>query len=442
MTTSPRRAATAVFTRSVDALTLAELRSGLTIFADLVRRLPSIYPTEVLASLDRLADRGLIAPEVTAEMRRQAARRSGGPREGRSLLPLPHPLDYEWRFSSESSRVLLDLAADFSPRGGDVLLLGTPGLAVEALSLPIDRRLLFVGEDNVVTQRLITLNRATGSPLSIAFCREGLQHETAHAVLVDPPWYMDFIRPMLGAAAVACRMGGVVLISMPPAGTRPSAEQDRRAAIQFAARFGLELLEHQRLAIGYDTPFFEINALAAVGVCAPHRWRRGDLLVFRKAHASSRPAPLPSSRRLDWVEVTFGRMRLFIKLAAVTTDRFTGLLSLVEGDVLPSVSRRDSRRRDALVWTSGNRIFGSDNPALVLEAAVSHSGEDTAPSAQLGLWGNLRGEIERVGKQLVALAALEADEERGSLEILGERRRLWTSDSMSSCGKFMATASG
>jgi hypothetical protein len=33
------------------------------------------------------------------------------------------------------------------------------------------------------------------------------------------------------------------------------------------------------------------------------------------------------------------------------------LVSVVPGDVLQSVSRRDSRRRLADVWTSGNRIF-------------------------------------------------------------------------------------
>src|SRR5262249_61566996 len=32
-------------------------------------------------------------------------------------------------------------------------------------------------------------------------------------------------------------------------------------------------------------------------------------------------------------------------------------MSLVPGDILPSVSRRDKRRRLTGVWTSGNRIF-------------------------------------------------------------------------------------
>jgi hypothetical protein len=417
MSASPDRTAALAFDRDIDSKILAVIRVGITHFAHLLHRLPSVYPTEVLRSLDRLTDRRLISVEIAAEIRREAAVRPDAAPEGRSLLPVPHPVDYEWRFTPDSSRVLLDLAADLTPRGGSVLLFGTPGLAIEALSLPINRRLSFLAEDNVVTRRVIALNRATDSPLSIAFCSEGHPHDTADAVLMDPPWYMDFIRPMLAAAAAACRKDGAVLISMPPIGTRPSAEQDQVAAMRYAARLGLDLLEHRALAVAYDTPFFEINALAAAGIYPPPRWRRGDLLVFRKARIGFRSAPLVSGRKRDWVDVPIGRMRLFIKRRETAAKTFAGLRPLIEGDVLPSVSRRDERRRGALVWTSGNRIFSTDNPALVLEAAISSSKAEIGSGVLRGVWGNLRETVERVGQQLVALATLEADEERGCLEI-------------------------
>lgn len=442
MSTAPDRIIKTAFDRDIDALILATIHAGITHFADLLRQLPSVYPTEAFESLDRLTDHGLIRVGIAAQIRREAGQRAATLPEGRSLLPLPHPLDYEWRFIPDASRNLLDLAADLTPHGGNVLLFGTPGLAVEALSLPINRRLYFLAEDNVVTQRVITLNRATGSPLSISFCSGGLPRDTADAVLMDPPWYMDFIRPMLAAAAAACRKGGVVLISMPPIGTRPNSEQDRIATIRFAARLGLDLLEHQALAVAYDTPFFEANALAAAGIHPPPRWRRGDLLAFHKARIGSRPAPVVSGRRRDWIEVPIARMRLFIKRAEPATETFAGLIPLIEGDVLPSVSRRDIRRRRALVWTSGNRIFSTDNPAMMLEAAISHSGAEIGSGAQPGLWGNLRDAVERVGQKLVTLAALEADEERGSLEIAPKRSGHWTSDSLSSFDKSMATISG
>jgi hypothetical protein len=442
MSTPADRVAPAAFANSIDALTLGEVSAGPIGFGELLRRLPSIYPTEVLISLDRLARRGLIPARVASEIRHDAGRRVVNLPEGRSLLPLPHPLDYEWRFTSDTSRALLHVAGELTPRDGKVLLFGTPGLAVEALSLPIDRRVSFLSEDNAVTRRVITLNRATGSSLSIAFCSGGLPRETADAVLLDPPWYMDFIRPMLAAAAAACRTRGVVLISMPPAATRPSAESDRVSTVRFATRLGLELIEHQPLAVGYDTPFFETNALAAEGIYPPPRWRRGDFVVFRKTRIGTRPLPPASGRRRDWFDVTIGRMRLFVKRSDVLANSFAGLIPLIEGDVLPSVSRRDLRRRSALIWTSGNRIFGTDNPALVLQAALSHTGEQIGAGAQPNLWGNLPEAIERVGQQLATLAALEADEERRGRSIGPDGGRLCSSGSMSFYSRSMATVSG
>ena len=212
------------FAVKVDELTRAAISGGATAFDTLLHRLPNVYPTELLASLDRLAGRGTISTEIAVAAHRQARQNGAASVEGRSLLPLPHPLDFEWRFTPDAARKLLGLAADMTPAGGGILLFGTPGLAVEALTFPIGRRIAFLAENNIITDRVFALNRATGSPLSIAFCSGGLPRESADAVLLDPPWYPDFVRPMLAAAVNACRDNGVVLISLPPKGTSASAE--------------------------------------------------------------------------------------------------------------------------------------------------------------------------------------------------------------------------
>ncbi len=356
----------------------------------MLRHLPSVYPTELLASLARLNDRAAIGVGILETVRREASTCQIESPEGRSLLPLPHPLDFEWRFTSRTSRDLLNIATDLTPPHGDLLLFGTPGLAVEALSLPTHRQLSFLGEDNAVTQRLIALNRVTGCPLSIAFCSAGLPRNSADAVVLDPPWYMDFVRPMLAAAATACRPDGAVLVSLPALGTRPGAEVDHEATVRFASRVGLDLLDHRPLTIGYDTPFFEINALAAAGVFAPSQWRRGNLIVFRKSRRSGHSMIPSSGRRDKWIEASIGRMRLFIKPDRAPATGMEGLLPLVEGDILPSVSRREPRRRGAQLWTSGNRVFRTDNSNLVLEAALSHSDGRIGSSSLSDLTPRLR----------------------------------------------------
>lgn len=432
------------FAAKVDAFTLAAILDGATNFAALLQGLPAVYPMELLASLDRLSAKGVVARGLAASIRREAARNRGRVTEGQSLLPLPHPLDFEWRFTSDASRALLERATGMTSPGGDLLLFGTPGLAIEALSLPVDRRVAFLAENNIVTGRVLALNHATGSPLNIAICSSGLPRESADAVILDPPWYLDFVRPMLAAAARACRPGGVVLISLPPEGTRPSAEADRHAAIAFGRRLGLELIEHSALAIGYETPFFERNALAAAGIHPPPHWRRGDLLVFRKALEASRLPIGDTTRRRPWTEVSIGRMRLFIRADNRGRSGEAGLLSLIDGDILPTVSRRHPRRRMAQVWASGNRIFGTNNPQLILEAAILCADGATGSGVQPRLRGTVCEceAVEQVAGDLRALAALEAQEELGAPEAALGRSTRWRSGLKSCWSRSTATTSG
>lgn len=442
MIASRRAASQAAFSTKVDTWTIAAVADGVVGYAELLRRLPGVYPTELLASLERLAARGAIDPVLSAAARQEATDGPASGAEGRSLLPLPHPLDFEWRFTADASRALLNHAADLTPAGGDVLLFGTPGLAAEALTLPIGRRLALLVEPNSVTDRLFALNRATGSPLDIAFCSAGLPRDSADAVLLDPPWYLDFVRPMLAAAAHACRLGGFVLISLPPDGARPTAEIDRQAALVLAQRLGFVLVERQPLSIAYETPFFERNALRAAGIATPPQWRRGDLVLFRKVSAPSLPAPRSQRGRL-WTEVAIGRMRLFIGTGENVASGDAELESIVSGDVLPSVSRRDPRRSSANVWTSGNRVFRTDNPQLLIEAAISCAGETMGSGIQPRLWGTMREReaVERVAAELRDLAALEAAEETGAPAVM-ERSVAWRLSSTRSWSRSTIIPSG
>lgn len=442
MIASRRAASEAAFSTKVDTWIITAVADGVVRYAELLRRLPGVYPTELLASLKRLAATGAIDPVLSAAACQEAKDGPASGAEGRSLLPLPHPLDFEWRFTADASRALLNHAADLTPACGEVLLFGTPGLAAEALALPIGRRLALLVEPNSVTDRLFALNRATGSPLDIAFCSAGLPRDCADVVLLDPPWYLDFVRPMLAAAAHACRLGGFVLISLPPDGARPTAETDRQAALVLAQRLGFVLVERQPLSIAYETPFFERNALRAAGIATPPQWRRGDLVLFRKVSAPSLPVPRSHRGRL-WTEVAIGRMRLFIGTGGNLASGDAELVSIVSGDVLPSVSRRDPRRSSANVWTSGNRVFRTSNPQLLLEAAISCAGEAIASSIQPRLWGTVREReaVERVAAELRNLAALEAAEETGAPAVM-ERGAAWRLSSTMSWSRSTIIPSG
>jgi hypothetical protein len=205
-----------------------------------------------------------------------------------------------------------------------------------------------------------------------------------------------------------------ILLYLFTSGVRPGAGDDRRNAIRFANRLGLDLIAERSLALGYETPFFEANALAAAGIRVTHAWRRGDLVIFRKRREIARAVSTASIRKERWSEIEIGRMRLFVRRAQPVVSGLQGLIRLVDGNVLPTVSRRDPRRRRAMVWTSGNRLFASDNSELVIEAALTLSDSPKDSGVQHHLWGTMveRAAAERIADTLRALAATEATEER------------------------------
>jgi hypothetical protein len=104
MIVSRRTASHAVFSSKVETWITDALADGIADYTGLLRRLPGVYPTELLASLERLAASRAIDPALYATARQEAKPVSPSGAEGRSLLPLPHPLDYEWRFTADASR--------------------------------------------------------------------------------------------------------------------------------------------------------------------------------------------------------------------------------------------------------------------------------------------------------------------------------------------------
>ena len=166
-------------------------------------------------------------------------------------------------------------------------------------------------------------------------------------------------------------------------------------------------------------------------------------MVFRKARAPLRP-PALSNRRREWREVSVGRMRLFIRDASGHRTDDARLTSLIDGDILPTVSRRDRRRGAANIWTSGNRIFHADNPQLVLEAALLCAGEAMGSGFQPTLWGIMtrRAALERMATVLSELAVVEEQEESRTSVVKPEGSAGWKSSSIHCWSTSKTIASG
>jgi hypothetical protein len=192
---------------------------------------------------------------------------------------------------------------------------------------------------------------------------------------MDPPWYEEYVRRFLYFSAMHLRLGGHLLVAMPASGTRPGIVDENRRVMAWAEDLGFELVNIRYGVLPYETPPFERNALHAYGILnIGEEWRRGDLWILRK-ETSSLPSWPGDISHTPWKEFRFGAVRVRVDSGAVSMGSNPLLRSIVEGDVLPTVSRRDARRTTVQVWTTGNRVFACEAPAtfsLMLEAWQHH----------------------------------------------------------------------
>jgi hypothetical protein len=68
----------------------------------------------------------------------------------------------------------------------------------------------------------------------------------------------------------------------------------------------------------------------------------------------------------SWVEESIDSIRVRVRHDIDEGFNDPTLKTIVAGDILPSSSRRDKRRAQADVWTSGNRIYACDGRSVLL----------------------------------------------------------------------------
>jgi hypothetical protein len=318
-------------------------------------RSPGVYPTTLIELWrQELHDRQLVPVPPTAGARVLAA--DGG-------LPAGHPVDADWRFTSQSSSELIRLATDGLPAGASVAHVGAPSTFLRCVLAKDQQRHILVDRNTAVIDALAA--KGVGPPhimLGVDLAAVARLHVGVHAAIVDPPWYASDTRLFLAVTASMCEPNATVVLCQPAVATRPGVTQERSVVLEQLNELGLEFHGLCSGAVRYATPHFEAVSLRAAvdGVAIPLGWRRGDVLVLKRTESGSPTLSLPPSND-SWHEVTFGPVR--IKLAIQSTGVELG--SLVSGDVLATVSRRDPVRPHIGMWTSGNRIFTVASPDTI-----------------------------------------------------------------------------
>jgi hypothetical protein len=286
------------------------------------------------------------------------------------ILPLPHPLDYEWRFDPHTRLMLAERCKQLAGAHGPIALLGTPTLAPklrdhvgDVLLLDANAGLLLALSQagQLGTIQWAATDLATFSP------PPAWQHGAA-VVVCDPPWYPEGFAAFLCAAARLVHPGGTVLLSVPDLLTRPSVADELDDLRSLAGHLHLAINAVEPYALRYRTPFFEYRALRAVGVnLVPFNWRAGTLWQLNStgtaqvalAGRGSAPGSGP------FAETTIDGVRLRVIPASPVQQGVLSLQSVVPGDTLPTVSRRHPARGSVSFWTSGNTVLGCTDPDLV-----------------------------------------------------------------------------
>ena len=372
-----------------------EALASATSFASLVNELEGADPLTTLAALRRLeVDRSVAGSARRRREEAMQARWTPPP----SAIPIVHPLDYHWRFSAETIVALTGRAERLSRPGDTIVFLGTPSVYQEALNTLGDRQLVLYERDGRLIEALAHDPRGHAYVADLE--RDSLPDLGATCCIADPPWYPHAIESFVNAASTQLVTDGSLLVSFPARLTRPAVMSELRLALRAAQRDGFWLTEHHRLGCRYETPPFELSAMAAAGLrCPPPLWRRGDLLTFRYS------SPAATRRLVDdrpkWAAVEIDEIPFRVRATAprIGTDV---LGSLVDGDVLPSVSRRAPVRDKVALWTSRNRVFASSDPIRLARVLSRLSGGEPLAADDRALAGRVNQlvSVERREHQL------------------------------------------
>lgn len=407
----------------IDSVLLHAIHCGNITFDRMLVSLPGVYPSIILSSLRRLASKKLITEELMSSVKaelNQALEKPVTDHRHHIKLPVPHPLDYDWRFHDSAIQLLLERCPEQTTPQEKVILLGTPSILRFVLETGYSREMLLFDANYAVVESL-----ANVAPSSVIHCdlsKDTLLEITSPMVILDPPWYPESIQLFLWAASRFCSVGGDILVSLPPLGTRPTIEQEREKIFAWAEHLGLTLIRLEQAALPYISPLFEQNALRAEGICnTPKRWRRGDLATFQQVKHVAVNRPIVSSHGYEWTESILSGIRIRVRYSRDQNFRNPMLESVVSGDVLPSVSRRDARRDLVDVWTSGNRVFMCEGKNI-LQHLIQALATDVSPYSAISCF--LKRELNDRETEQISFALQQISElvalERNEILLYGE----------------------
>jgi hypothetical protein len=323
------------------------------------------FPTDVVTCLKAMCDSNYIFFDGSRYQRIVAIGTEdggqGSPAVSVASLPEAHPLDFDWRFTTEGRGNLVSQICRHTTEDSKLALLGTPTIFQELARL---RPRTYLFDRNPALKVVFSSSQPDDSILTCDL-RNPLEMDVRDFdfVFADPPWYPDYYEAFIDRAKELLRLDGTLFVSVLPWLTRPGASVDRTFVVQHAFDRGFDISAVVPGILRYESPRFEKAALETAGIEVSN-WRRGDLFVFRNV---GELIPEPRASDIDessWHRFVLGTVQvLVIEGSGVGEFEFSAVAP--DGPVLPSVSRRSSLRRQIHIWTSGNLAYATTRPEVV-----------------------------------------------------------------------------
>lgn len=325
-------------------------------FESICRSCQGAFPADVLGAIERLSDGSISQSQVTFTYENNA----NDPNQDLSLEP--SPIDYEWRFARESAKEICTLALNC---GTKIVCLGTPSVFRELLFQNADAYLIDRNPFVIDSFRQIADGRVLTTDIS-----ELNQHPSLgrfDVVVMDPPWYQEHITFWLKAGVCLAREGASVIMTLFPDLVRPAAIEERNTIMKLLGQLGEFNILSKKVA--YETPLFERETLAALGIRGLSTWRLADLVKVN-LKGTFPPIEVVRPREQRWERFRFGTQ--VVGLAQDDSNATSIAVGPPYADgsyLLKTVSTRDPVRAAIGLWTSRNRaaiVTGNQRLAGIL----------------------------------------------------------------------------
>jgi hypothetical protein len=285
------------------------------------------------------------------------------------LIASPHPLDFDWRFDEPTIAKLYQLI-----RARNVLALGAPSLArwIEASG----GRVLLVDRQPVQNVR----NHLVADVPTLYLPEGGFD-----VAIADAPWYPRDLVDWVSAGGHAVRPGGLVLLSVWPPETRPTAAGDLSRAM--AELCDWADVTELPIELTYEAPPFELVAMSISENEPLSRSPRHGRLVQLEVRRRPQP-PTRRARPALWHRFFLDGYQLAVRLGPPNAAQ-----SLVvphpesKGWLWPYVSARAPGRDRIGIWSSAGEVALVGDPEHLITVLQEALGAADAEAFETSLVG-------------------------------------------------------